>query len=95
MANLTGRLKTTSGGGIGSIPQAIAMAMAFMCLICTQYLALNDEKNAMPSFENNTYNKGVYMNKLMIKSMWFVLTAIGASLFATVVPMPSMHMHQA
>ena len=60
-----------------------------------QFLALYDEKTVMPSFENSTDNKEVYMNKLMIKSMWFVLTAMGASLVAAVVYALPQYKHHA
>lgn len=77
-------------------PTATAkLVMAIMCLICMQFLALYDEKTVMPSLENSTDNKGVYMNKLMIKSMWFVLIAIGASLVAAVVYALPQYKHHA
>ena len=86
LAPLSRKVKKVSGDGVGSIPTKAAMlTLAHMCLICMQYLALYDEKNLMPSFKNSTDDKGVYMNKLMFKSMWFVLTAIGASLLAALV----------
>lgn len=84
------------GEGVGSNPTAAAtFAMALICLIVMQSVALYDENNVMPSFTNSTNYKGVYMKKLLVKSMFFVLTAIGASWLATWLPDVPQYSHQA